>query len=56
MSELDKTTKRYRMVGERKFVETHCIFCDMSYWVPEELAKDYLCIDCKEHFEREMQE
>ena len=41
-------------VGDREFDETVCVFCDMTFFVPKGSEKDYICLDCKEHFKREM--
>jgi len=48
------TEQRFMKVGERTFVETVCQFCDMTFFVPKGSEKDYICLDCKEHFKREM--
>lgn len=49
-----KNEPRCMKVGERTFVETVCQFCDMTFFVPKGSEKDYICLDCKEHFKREM--
>lgn len=41
-------------VGDRDFVKTVCVFCDMAFFVPKGMEKDYVCLDCKEFFKREM--
>lgn len=41
-------------VGDREFVETVCVFCDMTFFVPKGMEKDYVCLDCRDFFKREM--